>query len=284
MQLVFLIGSGRSGTKFLRDTLVADNKITRVPYDINYFWRYGNQSLPHDEISIEDLDEKQRAWIKKNIFRFIDKDLVRCNPAVVIEKTVANTFRVELLSKLFPDAKFVHLIRDGREVTESAIRLWSKPAKVSDIKDKLRYYPFSEFSYALWFFKEQLKHRFSKEIPIWGTRYRGITQDVKDMPLHIICAKQWALGVRSALHDFSNLATDQYIEVRYSDLVSNERVLSNICEFISIEPSAIVERWRSSVDPSNKSKWRTSMPDDILEDILTVFEEILPERTELYSG
>lgn len=284
MKLVFLIGSGRSGTKFLRDTLFAATNVTRIPYDINYFWRYGNQKIIHDEISISNLSEKQKGWIKGNILRFVDKDTDKKNPDIVIEKTVANTFRVELLAELFPEAKFVHLIRDGREVTESAIRLWKQPPKVSYLRDKLRYYPFSELSYAFWFIKEQLKHLVSKEPPIWGTRYKGITEDVKRLPLHEVCAKQWALGVKSALNDFAELSKERYLEVKYTELVTDKDAIIQICDFIGIDKELVVNRWQHSVDPSNKVKWEESLDETVLNDIVDLFSKILPERPDLYNN
>lgn len=282
MRLVFLIGSGRSGTKFLRDTLKEATTTTCVPYDINYFWRYGNQLLEHDQIKFQDLTSKQINWLRRNIFSYRDKDALDKSAEVLIEKTVGNTFRVELLHKLFPDAKFIHLIRDGREVTESAIRLWKKPADLSYLKDKLRYYPFTNFSYAFWFIKENIKRRISTEPPIWGTRYSGIVEDVKSLPLHIVCAKQWALGVKSALEDFRCVPDDQYIEVRYSDLVTNQDCISKICKFVEIEESLVMLKWCQSVDPSNKTKWLNSLEADVLRDIEETFHNILPERQDLY--
>lgn len=282
MKLVFLIGSGRSGTKFLRDTLIAAEDVTCVPYDINYFWRYGNQNLDHDQIKFSDLTEKQVTWLKRNIFKYRDKDARNKSANVLIEKTVGNTFRVEFLYKLFPDAKFIHLIRDGREVTESAIRLWKKPADLSYLKDKLRYYPFTELSYAYWFVKENIKRRLSTAPPIWGTRYKGIVEDVKQLPLHKICAKQWALGVKTALDDFQSVPSEQYIEVRYSDLVTSHDCISRICKFAEIEESLVTLKWRESVDPSNKAKWLNSLETNVLCDIEDIFHEILPERQDLY--
>ena len=38
-----------------------------------------------------------------------------------VDKTLLNCFRVRLLNAIFPDAKFVHIIRDGRAVAFSIL-------------------------------------------------------------------------------------------------------------------------------------------------------------------
>ena len=42
-QIVIIIGAARSGTKYLRDVLATAPNAARVPYDINYIWRYGSE-------------------------------------------------------------------------------------------------------------------------------------------------------------------------------------------------------------------------------------------------
>src|SRR4051812_20775701 len=41
-QPVIVIGAARSGTKLLRDSLATHADVARVPYDVNYVWRFGN--------------------------------------------------------------------------------------------------------------------------------------------------------------------------------------------------------------------------------------------------
>ena len=49
-QIVIIIGAARSGTKYLRDVLATAPNAARVPYDINYIWRYGSESHPDDAL------------------------------------------------------------------------------------------------------------------------------------------------------------------------------------------------------------------------------------------
>lgn len=57
-----------------------------------------------------------RAWIQVLIEQAGPPAPVLCNkdPLAFIE--------LELLGKMFPEAKFIHMVRDGRAVTDSMIR------------------------------------------------------------------------------------------------------------------------------------------------------------------
>jgi hypothetical protein len=57
---IFLVGAARSGTKFLRDILVAGQGTAAVPYDLNYIWRYRVADVSHDILDPSHLSAKQR--------------------------------------------------------------------------------------------------------------------------------------------------------------------------------------------------------------------------------
>ena len=62
---VVLLGAARSGTKLVRDSLALDAHIARVPYDINYVWRFGNEELDHDELDAASLTPGVAARIRE---------------------------------------------------------------------------------------------------------------------------------------------------------------------------------------------------------------------------
>ena len=114
---VIIIGAGRSGTNMLRDLLTSAPGVETWPCDeINYIWRHGNLTEPSDEFSPLMATENVNSFIRNKfdkLFRLKD-----CS--YIVEKTCANSLRVGFVSKVFPDAKFIHLIRDGRDVVASA--------------------------------------------------------------------------------------------------------------------------------------------------------------------
>ena len=46
----------------------------------------------------------------------------------VMDKTPPNTYRVSYLKKAFPDAKIIHLVRDGRDTVNSLLKMPWRPA------------------------------------------------------------------------------------------------------------------------------------------------------------
>ncbi len=117
-QPIILIGAARSGTKLVRDIIASHPAIAAVPYDINYIWRLGNEAFAHDELPVNCLNPRIRQSIRKEIQRF-DKQT-----PFLIEKTVSNCLRVPFVNAIFPEAKFIHLLRNGLDVVESVYRQW----------------------------------------------------------------------------------------------------------------------------------------------------------------
>ena len=175
---IIILGAGRSGTKFLRSLLEVSKDVTTIPYDVGYIWRYGNEFLKHDELKPEMANKKVVKYIRANLPKLIRQS--KPGAHYLIEKSVPNTLRPAFLYKVYPEAKFVHLIRDGRAVTESSIRLWSEPVERSYLLDKLRYFPWTNYKYALWYLWNMIKWRLFKGRGgyIWGPRYKGIEKDI----------------------------------------------------------------------------------------------------------
>ena len=134
---VLIIGAGRSGTKYLRSMLAASDEIAAVPYDVGYVWRTGNEDLPHDEISKVGVSERDAAWMRKTLPTLAEKKASEM-ARILVEKSVPNSLRVAMLHRVFPNARFLHLVRDGRAVTESALRQWQEPADSGYLLKKLR--------------------------------------------------------------------------------------------------------------------------------------------------
>lgn len=192
---VFLVGAARSGTKFLRDTLASSSDIAAVPYDINYVWRHGNEDCPHDELAPEDVDNKTAAHIRKSVRRLAMK-AHQGDPKIVLEKSVSNTLRMDLIRRVFPEAEFIYLERNGLDVVESSYRQWTAPADHSYLFEKLRYFPLNEWRYALWFAKNTLSG--TSSAPVWGPRYKGISDDLERLGTAQTCALQWMHSVEHA--------------------------------------------------------------------------------------
>lgn len=227
-QYVFLIGAARSGTKFLRDTLSVSDDVAQVPYDINYVWRHGNENCPHDELQPDDISEKAAAHIRLSIKRLALKDTKR-SPKIILEKTVSNTLRVEAVRRVFPDAQFVYLERNGADAVESSYRQWTMPADRQYLIEKLRYFPLREWRYGLWFAKNLAAR--SEGPPIWGPRYKGISRDTATLSVPEVCATQWLRSVLLARESCRGPGTHT---IRYEQLSDPEAGLAQLTGLLGL--------------------------------------------------
>ena len=257
-QKVIILGAARSGTKYLRDILALSPNAAKVPYDISYIWRYGSEHHPDDLLPRDMLTERKVRFIQKQVHR-----LARVDPLsdmVVLEKTVGNTLRPGFVDGVFPDARFIHLVRDGRAVTESAMRQWQEPLDRGRLLDKLKGVPLQNLGYVAWFGFNVVKGRFSGRGGgrVWGPRYRGIDADVAaGRPLVEICAKQWRASAEGALAGLCDIPAERQMTVRYDDFVSGTGPLRELAQFCGLSDiDALCAEHAKRVDPGADDKWK----------------------------
>ena len=119
---IIIIGAGRSGTNMLRDLLVQLPGLGTWPCDeINYIWRHGNRGFATDEFTAGMATPAVKAFIRKQFKRLE----VQGNVDSIVEKTCANSLRCGFVHEIFPRARFIHLVRDGRDVAASARERWA---------------------------------------------------------------------------------------------------------------------------------------------------------------
>jgi len=271
-QPIIIIGAARSGTKYLRDILALAPNARKVPYDINYIWRFGMEKHPDDALPAQLITADKIAFIRANIHRLAktgQKEDIR-----LLEKTVGNTLRVPVVEAVFPNALYIHLIRDGRAVTESAMRMWQEPPNWRKLFEKLRGIPLRNISYAFWFFGNFITGIFAGRGggKIWGPRYPGLTEDVaSERDLTEICARQWTISVDTALKDLAEIPQDRQISIRYDELVSGTDKLTEICDFCGLTNQAeIVSAHQKRVMGGTDDKWRTALSADQQEKIYAI--------------
>ena len=233
-QPIILIGAARSGTKLIRDVIATHPDVDKVPYDINYVWRLGNEAVPHDELSVDWLTPGIRQRILSKFASF------STHLPFLIEKTVSNCLRVSYVQAIFPEARFIHLVRNGYDVVESVYRQWSARPDWWYLLGKAKTFPFTDacgyaFSYArdmcLKFIVPNQRQR-----GIWGPRYAGVEMDVASKDLLEVCAIQWARCVNLALKDLSSLPIEKILTIRYEDFVTHPRLhLAIIAKFIGLD-------------------------------------------------
>jgi hypothetical protein len=125
--------------------------------------------------------------------------------------------RIGYLSSVFPDARFVHVVRDGRAVVQSLMRV------------------------QFWRQRERMHE------PAW--RNGLVEGDLADWERYersplALAAVQWRRVLESSREEAAGLAPDRYAEVRYERFVSQPReVLDAVASFCQLPRSARAEEF-----------------------------------------
>jgi hypothetical protein len=273
---IVIIGAGRSGTKFFRNIISHSKECATIPYDINYIWRYGNENFVNDEFKPSDINKNIRDYIKKNLIKLSDFETNKNR--FLVEKTVSNTLRVKFVDEVLDNqTKFIHIIRDGRAVTESSYRMWNQPSDFKYLLKKLKYFPITNYKYAFWFIKGKLKSLFDDSyIDIWGPRYKGIQADLENNSVLEVCAKQWQECVEHAESGLMKIPQERKLTIRYEDLINGPETLNQVCDFIGIkERNDILKFYNDNLKISNNEKWKTNLSHTEINKINNVIEDTL---------
>ncbi|MEM7128350.1 MAG: sulfotransferase [Chloroflexota bacterium] len=250
---VFIIGAARSGTKLLRDTIARHPDIDKVPYDVNYIWRMGNQETAHDELTTHSVTSEVKAKIRHQL-----KKYHRGN-AVLIEKTVSNCLRIPFVNAIYPNAHFIHLIRDGYDVIESSYRQWTASPDWRYILKKASTYPITiapsyAFKYLMTIGNKMISTQ-GQPHSTWGPVYDGMQDDLTQLTLLEVCAMQWQKCVLHPFNTLKSIPSERVITVRYADFVqSPKQILGDITEFIGGDDSAYQQMDFSEIHPNNVGK------------------------------
>ncbi len=169
----------------------------------------------------------------------------------LLEKTPRNCFRVGFMNKIFPDAKFVFISRDGKSNISSLIEGWKRNAG----RIKHQRYPeinidfnFNNFDYAKWEYVLP---------PGW--------KDFNGKSLEETCAHQWVQSNHYAVEGLNQISQDRVIKIKYEDLTANGgEVVKEICDFAEIDYSEEVKKYAEKppvvstgfMDKPREDKWK----------------------------
>lgn len=80
---------------------------------------------PHDQdyFDLQGIEPRQRERWKRLFLRFV-RQLTYRDPKRLVFKSPTHTCRIKVLLELFPEARFVHIVRDPYVVFPSTVHLW----------------------------------------------------------------------------------------------------------------------------------------------------------------
>jgi len=234
-QDVVIIGAPRSGTNMLRDVLTRMPAVGTWPCDeINYIWRHGNVRYHSDELPAELARPEVVAYIRKQFDKLEKSDGLN----TVVEKTCANSLRIEFVDKVLPNAKYIYIVRDGRDVVASAMKRWKAELDLAYIMRKVRYVPISDLPYyGLNYLGNRIYRLFSKEqrLATWGPRLNNMDSILSEHDLAGMCAIQWRECVDRTDHGLKEIPSDRIHKLSYEKFVADpKQEFAHLCDYLGI--------------------------------------------------
>lgn len=276
-QKVIIIGAPRSGTNMLRDLLVELPGVGTWPCDeINYIWRHGNVLFPSDQFTPEMASPSIKQYIQGHFDSYANKN----NLNVLVEKTCANSLRVDFVNEVVPDAKYIFIVRDGLDAVGSAMLRWKADLDIPYLLKKLRYVPPTDLPYyGLRYFRHRFYRIFSgeKRLAIWGPVLSEMKAILKKRTLDESCALQWAVCVDSSEQAFSHIPSERVLRVKYEDFVLNPvEKFGKVANFVGKSMSHDFEmKLASRVSASSVGKGRAQLGVKDIERLTPLIETTL---------
>lgn len=165
-------------------------------------------------------------------------------PVRFLEKTPKNSLRIDFLNKVFPDARFIYLVRDPKENIASIMQAWRS--------GRFRTYP---------------------GLPGWNGDWSLLLppnwQALKGAPLERVASFQWRQANDHIMTSLSKLPDERWHLVSYHDLVSDPQgTTQKIVDFCQIPmddslskcSSGELPHSRYTVSAPKADKWLANYP------------------------
>ena len=277
--VVMIIGAPRSGTSILGRVLDRHARVSTwvEPY---YIWDYHFREAPHDMLTAKDASNKIRDWICKayqNYHQAVKVDWV-------VDKSPRNCLRIPFVKSIFPDARYIFLIRDGRDTIISIKKQWEikggifsdnqEPAQLKNririIRRWLRRRPFWGLRCQSIFFeigppKYWLKKKFLNQIRWegrfgWGPRFKGWQDVIDRTTLLEFSAYQWFHCVQGILENISSIPNENRFIIKYEHFIEDPKTsIKNLFSFLHLEyPKEFMETI-PLIWADNYNKWQQEL-------------------------
>ena len=219
---VFIIGSPRSGTTFLGECF-------RSLRSCAYFFEPPFAKRAARMAHLSEWDEHRTSELIRIAYMWLAAAR-GVSHLRFVEKTPTNCFLVPVLKNAFPDAKFIYIVRDGRD---AAVSYSKKPWCVAEsLGSKQRepggylYGPYPRF----WVERGREREFFTT-----SNIHRSIWV--------------WRSYVEHAEKGLNRLDPGDVLRVRYESLIrEKDRYSSQILDFLRIDEQSLRESFRSAVE------------------------------------
>lgn len=243
----FVIGCGRSGTTILGTVLSHHPAVTYLNEPRELWVR----AIPAADIWTPEararggalaLDAAAAGWTaRRRLRRLLAKRVARSGRPRLVEKLPINSFRLGFIDAALPDARYVHIVRDGVEVARS-IAHWCRDKE--------------------WFGADDYKWRLLVEYADRQPRYRDLSPLCRDDYARGLL--EWRLSEDAALEFLGALPDTRRLQVRYENLVrAPGEVLARIETFLGLDHSVAARRF-AETEVTGPSRPPAAPPDPVV--------------------
>lgn|GEM_PF-611235 len=273
--LVIITGVPRSGTSILGRILDLHPRVSTwvEPY---YIWDHHFREAPHDERTADDATEKVQRWIRGAFSKY--RKVLKAD--IAADKSPRLCLKIPFVRKVFPDARYIFMVRDGRDTILSMWRQWQKKGEIFGdthqggqwqnrfyiVKRWLGRRPTWQFRIQSimfelgpplnWTQKKNLNRirwegRFG-----WGPRFKG-WQNIIDRttPLEF-SAHQWVHCARGIMDNIDLIPEDRRIILKYEQfIIDPQKSIEKALNFLNLKCS---EGFMKKIPPiwsENSNKW-----------------------------
>ena len=216
---VFIVSSGRSGTFALVNALKDNNELI-IHHEFLFELVLKNAVLyKMDLINDDDIHKVLYETYYAAIYYARGKKWVDCSNAL--------PWIIKPLLKMFPEAKFVHLIRDGRKVVSSFYNKFGALMYSNDcVKDLLNWlgnknkYPMPPPEKKYW-----------RPIPIYNEKLYN--EFISYGQFQRICY-YWNELNQHTINEFQYIPDKQKLVMKFEDLLNDKLVQKNFTEFLGL--------------------------------------------------
>ena len=271
----FLLGSQRSGTTILSRCLDLHPDIAHF-YEPYYLWDRLNEGCPDDVPDPERFTPAFERDIRGNYARFARMS----RTPVVLDKSPQHCYTVPYVHRVFPEGRWIHLIRDGRAVTLSTYKEWQERQTLARRRDLRLLLSRLRRSFSLqpfWYFRLKQLGYWVPRMGVgggglhinrakwgghigWGLRFPGWQETLESTTLLEFNARQWVEALRHARAGLTAVPSHQVLTVRYEAFVDDPpATLRTICRFLDVDCSRSFLASIPTISDGPTSKWKTEL-------------------------
>src|ERR671917_544784 len=227
----FVAGEMRSGTSWMRHSL-SDHPEIACGQEGSFFGRgYDREEIPVYTGPVSSLtralalsrdlktwhalpwnlwsdgyDEDLRNLSRLSVDYFLSKEVARTGRRIVGDKSPQHTENLDEIHEIYPDARIIHIVRDGRDVAVSAMHHWWRLAKDREggvfelTPEELR-----------------IRDDYAEDRERFFADGRSIFTEERLRQL----ARRWSYRVGKAYRDGTTLYGERHLEIRYEDLLQD---------------------------------------------------------------